>query len=195
MQFSGELEALENLHMFRVCKVNASLFEYVYAELFLVVIPCKNYLPLVDRVEITRTMSGRTKSKDDFPRLSTYLLSGANQVVRNLATGRHTVTTRHVVQTLTDYWSSCTQVRGQLLHLSVKYPIEIEVLPQSSGFKAHAAVLFPSVKGKAILSFIFSTDTCARWPATIDALRCQVRVAYGNLECVHPPSLVLTSQD
>ncbi|KAJ8090525.1 hypothetical protein PM082_002413 [Marasmius tenuissimus] len=180
-RLKGELEALENLHMFRICKVSANLFEYVYAERFRVVIPCKNHLPLVDRVEITHIPSSRTKSKDDFPRLSVYLLSGANQVVRNMASTSDLVTTRHVVQTLTDYWSSCTQVRGQLLHLSVKYPVEIEILPQSSGFKAHAEVLFPSAKGKAILSFTFTTETCARWPATIETLRCEVRVVYGDL--------------
>ncbi|KAL0576814.1 hypothetical protein V5O48_005184 [Marasmius crinis-equi] len=180
-RLKGELEALENLHMFRAYKVNPSLFEYVYAERFRVVIPCRNYVPLVDKVDITRTPEGRTKSKDDFPRLSAFLLDGAKQIVCNMAATSRAVSTRHVVQTLTDYWSSCTQVRGQLLHLSVKYPVEIEVLPQSQGFKAHADVLFPSVKGKAILSFVFSTETCARWPTTIDALQCEVKVVYGNL--------------
>ncbi|KAG7095643.1 hypothetical protein E1B28_006366 [Marasmius oreades] len=184
LRLKAELEALESLHMFRICKVDSRLFEYVYAERFRVTIPCSNHIPLVDKVDITRTYDARTKVKDDFPRLSSILLVGAKQIVHSLSlqSASDTVSTRLIVQTLTDYWSSCAQIRGQLLHLSVKYPVEIEAIQEHLGFKAHAEVLFPAVKGKAILSFVFSSETYAHWPATIRTLECEVKVAYGNLD-------------
>jgi kinetochore protein Spc7/SPC105 len=76
-----ELEALEKLHMFRVCRVSANVFEYVHASRFRVTIPCKNYLPLVEKVDIVRVPDARSKFKDDFPRLSEFFLAGAKQMV------------------------------------------------------------------------------------------------------------------
>uniref|UniRef100_A0A0W0F5T4 Spc7 kinetochore protein domain-containing protein n=1 Tax=Moniliophthora roreri TaxID=221103 RepID=A0A0W0F5T4_MONRR len=181
LRLRDELEALENLHMFRVCKVNANLFEYVHASRFRVTIPCKNYIPLVEKVDISRMPDARSKLKDDFPRLSDFLLMGAKQLVRDADVS----STRQIVHLLNGYWSSCTQLRGQLMHLSVKYPVEIEVPRSLSGkllFKANAAVLFPSVKGKAIISFVFDADSYSRWPASISSLRCEVGVAYGSLD-------------
>ncbi|EEB89645.1 hypothetical protein MPER_12236 [Moniliophthora perniciosa FA553] len=181
LRLRDELEALENLHMFHACKVNADLFEYIHASRFRVTIPCKNYIPLVEKVDISRTPDARSKFKDDFPRLSDFLLMGAKQLVRDADVR----STQQIVHLLDGYWSSCTQLRGQLMHLSVKYPVEIEVPRSLSGklsFKANAAVLFPSVKGKAIISFVFDTDSYSRWPASIGSLRCEVGVAYGNLD-------------
>jgi kinetochore protein Spc7/SPC105 len=74
--------------MFRATKVNANLFEYVYASQLLVSIPCKNFLPIVKRVEVTRLEKARTRFKDDFPRLSNFLLDTAKQQIvhgKNLA--------------------------------------------------------------------------------------------------------------
>ncbi|KAK7029013.1 hypothetical protein VNI00_014723 [Paramarasmius palmivorus] len=179
LRLKDELEALEKLHMFRVCRVSANVFEYIHASRFRVTIPCKNYLPLVEKVEIVRVPDARSKFKDDFPRLSDFFLAGAKQMIHEA----EVTSTRQIVHLLSDYWSSCTQLRGQLMHLSVKYPVEIEV-PQSSGrlaFKANAAVLFPAVKGKAVVSFVFDAETYSRWPASIGSLRTEVRVAYGKL--------------
>ena len=43
-------------------------------------------------------------------------------------------------------------------------------------------VLFPSVMGKAFISFVFSLDTFRQWPTSIDALDCKVELGYGPLE-------------
>ena len=78
---SGELEALEDLHMFRITKVDTNLFEYVYNSLFLVSIPCKNFIPIVSKVDITRYGKENTRYKDNFPKLSAFLLSTAKYLI------------------------------------------------------------------------------------------------------------------
>ena len=77
----GELEALEDLHMFRISKVNSNLFEYVYSSLFQVSIPCKNFMPIVTKVNITYYGKPSSRYKDDFPRLSAFFLTSANQYI------------------------------------------------------------------------------------------------------------------
>jgi kinetochore protein Spc7/SPC105 len=82
-------------------------------------------------------------------------------------------------------------VRGQLTQLIVKYPVDIEVLPPGQGFRAKTVVLFPNVKAKAYIYFIFSPDTFSRWPMSIGSLRHDVTVVYGAIEYVLQP---LTSE-
>lgn len=65
--------------MFRATKVNADLFEYVYASQFRVSIPCNNFRPVVSKTDISRVDKTRTKFKDDFQRLSDFFLSSARQ--------------------------------------------------------------------------------------------------------------------
>lgn len=81
MLLPDELEALEDLHMFRTTKVSANHFEYVYASLFRITIPCAKFLPIVSRVDISRVDKTRSKIKDDFPRLSDFLLSAARRMI------------------------------------------------------------------------------------------------------------------
>jgi len=76
-----ELEVLEDLHMFRVTKVGAEVFEYVFASRFQVSLPCTNFVPIVKRAEVTRLDKTRSKSKDMFPRLSDFLLDMAKEQI------------------------------------------------------------------------------------------------------------------
>jgi kinetochore protein Spc7/SPC105 len=78
---SAELEALEDLHMLRITKVNDNLFEYIYASTFLVSIPCADFHPIVNKVRIIRSGKGQTRYKDEFPKLSTFLLASANHLI------------------------------------------------------------------------------------------------------------------
>ncbi|KAF9535483.1 Spc7 kinetochore protein-domain-containing protein [Crepidotus variabilis] len=182
-RLKGDLEALEDLHMFRITKVNANVFEYVYASLFLVSIPCKNFTPVVTKVNITRHGKESTRTKDDFPKLSSFLLATAKYLINE----SEDLTVRQIVNRLNDYWSSCSQLRSQLTLLNVKYPVDI-ILPSSSkeitmpSFKAKTTVMFPSVQGKAFVSFKFSFDTITQWPLTLEALDCDVDVSYGSLD-------------
>jgi kinetochore protein Spc7/SPC105 len=62
------------------------------------------------------------------------------------------------------------------------------IVPQPSrensapSFEVKTMVLFPSVMGKAFISFVFSFDTFRRWPMFINTLDCKVDIAYGPLE-------------
>ena len=67
--------------MFRTTKVNADLFEFVYAALFHVSIPCKKFIPTVSNISITRFGKASTRYKDNFPKLSTFLLKTAQWLV------------------------------------------------------------------------------------------------------------------
>ncbi|CAA7258736.1 unnamed protein product [Cyclocybe aegerita] len=179
----GELEALEDLHMFRISKVNADLFEYVYASLFQVSIPCRNFVPIVTKVNITRYAKAGTRYKDDFPKLSAFLLATAKYHINE----SEDLTVRQIVHRLNDYWSSCAQLRSQLTLLSIKYPVDIVVPPPSPenpspSFKARAAVMFPSKTGRAFISFMFSFNTLSQWPMSLNSLDCEVDVAYGSME-------------
>ncbi|KAF8632568.1 hypothetical protein AX15_001778 [Amanita polypyramis BW_CC] len=182
-RLKDELDALEDLHMFRATRISPELFQYIDNSQFQVTIPCRNYIPIVTQLDISRTKNLRPQSKDDFPRLSDFFLDMAKQ---QIVEGED-LTVKQIVHRLADYWSSCTQLRSQLKLLSIKYPINIEIIRPVNGeglpsFKAHATVLFPTVKAKAIISFVFSTATFCFWPLTLDSMDCEVKVAYGSID-------------
>ncbi|PPQ73088.1 hypothetical protein CVT26_014738 [Gymnopilus dilepis] len=182
-RLKGELEALEDLHMCRITKVHADLFEYVYGSQFQVSIPCKNFVPVVSKVTITRCGKLNTRYKDDFPRLSTFLMNAAQRLISE----GDDLTVREIVHKLSDYWSSCAQLRSQLRLLSIKYPVEVILSPSSKespspSFVAKSMVMFPPVQSKAFISFKFSMDTFSQWPMAIDSLDCDVEVAYGSVD-------------
>ncbi|KAJ7770895.1 Spc7 kinetochore protein-domain-containing protein [Mycena maculata] len=172
-----ELNNLQELHMFRATNVLPDLVEYEYASQFQVSIPCRNFVPVSAKVDISRLQASRSLP-DDFPVLSRYFLNNAG---RQIPEGKRT-TTRQIVTSLADYWSACGQVRTQLFQLTVKYPIEIEILASGQGFRAKTTVLFPAVKAKAYIYFIFSPDTFSRWPISIGFLRHEVEVVYGPID-------------
>ncbi|KAF8168234.1 Spc7 kinetochore protein-domain-containing protein [Crassisporium funariophilum] len=181
-RLKDELAALEDLHMFRITKVNSDIFEYVYASLFHVSIPCKNFTPKVTEINISRFRKANTRYKDDFPQLSSFLLGTAKQLIVE----GDDLTVREVVHRLCDYWSSCAQFRSQLTLLNIKFPVEV-VCPTLSrdkpaSFKVKAMVMLPSVKGKAFVSFIFPFNAICQWPTSIDSLDCEVDVAYGPVD-------------
>ncbi|KAJ7356898.1 Spc7 kinetochore protein-domain-containing protein [Mycena albidolilacea] len=171
-----ELNNLQDLHMFRATKVLPELFEYEYASQFRVSVPCRNFAPINANIEISRLQSSRSLP-DDFPVLSRYFLDNA---ARQIPKGK--ITTRQVVESLADYWSACSQVRTQLIQLTIKYPVEIEVLPSGQGFRAKAIVMFPAVKAKAYIYFTFSPETYSRWPISIGFLRHDIQVIYGAID-------------
>ncbi|PPQ62802.1 hypothetical protein CVT24_000496 [Panaeolus cyanescens] len=181
-RLKGELEALEKLHRMRIVKVDSRLFEYIFANRLKVSIPCRNFLPSVNKVSIMRLGKSYLRYKDDFPPLSRFLLSTAQTVIRE---SDEIVTVRQIVHKLSDYWSACTQLRSQLSLISVRYPVEILLPPTTSeslpSFKARVMVMLPSCKGKAYISFTFNLDTFSRWPMSINSLDCEVEVAYGSI--------------
>ncbi|KIY45496.1 hypothetical protein FISHEDRAFT_49338 [Fistulina hepatica ATCC 64428] len=178
-QLKSELEALQEIHQLAVTKVSPDVFEYVYASQFKVSIPCRQYQPIPAKLDIGILDSFKAKVKDDFPRLTTVFLDVAKATV--LAGKPDSV--REIFQTLVDFWTGCSQLRGQLSLLSVSYPVQIEpvVLDGAPGFKADAKVLFRSIMAKAHISFTFPCAVISGWPYSIDSIVCDALVGYGPL--------------
>ncbi|KAJ7071434.1 Spc7 kinetochore protein-domain-containing protein [Mycena amicta] len=171
-----EIELLQDLHMLRITKVVPELFEYEYAAQLKVSIPCRDFAPVPSKVKITR-LEKRQPQLDDFPELTKYFFDDAT---RHIPQGE-SVSARRIVASLSDYWSSCAQLRSQLFQLTIKYPLHIEVL-SNQGFRARTTVMFPAVMGKAFIYFIFSPDVHGRWPMSIDYMTHEVQVVFGALD-------------
>jgi hypothetical protein len=87
---SDQLEMFQELHMFRVTKVSAELFEFIYASQFRVSLPCVKFTPVVEKVNICRVDARRSKFKDAFPQLGDFWLRTARE---HIALGkRRTIT-------------------------------------------------------------------------------------------------------
>lgn len=166
--------------MFHATKVNSELFEYIFASQFRVSIPCRNFLPFVEDITIVRTGTLRKKVRDEFPKFSDLTLSTAISYIR--ASGVRS--TQQAIRKLSDFWASCKQLRTQLQHLAIGFPVEIVPLEGGAGFAARADVLFPTRVAKAQVSFVFDNETLARWPMSIRGLQYEVNVAYGAVEYV-----------
>jgi hypothetical protein len=91
-----------------------------------------------------------------------------------------------VTERLSDYWSSCAQLRSQLKLVAIKYPLSVEITPPrqdgTSGFNAIATIIFPNIKAKALVSFILDMDTFSSWPMSIGETECEVEVSYGPIK-------------
>ncbi|KZP12027.1 hypothetical protein FIBSPDRAFT_755571 [Athelia psychrophila] len=181
-RLKDELESLQNLHLWHAVKIQSDLLELIYASTYRVSIPCMKFVPDVEGVEIRRLEKTSSKIKDAFPGLTDLMLRMAKQA---LLQDKGILTTRQIVQRLSDYWSSCTQLRGQLRLLAVKYPVDITILPPNngvSGFKATATVMVRNLKAKAVVSFVLDFATFASWPMSLHATGCEVEVIYGPIQ-------------
>ncbi|KAF7437161.1 hypothetical protein PC9H_003997 [Pleurotus ostreatus] len=178
MRLKDELEAMEDLHMFHATKVSHNLFEYVYASRYQISIPCNNHLPIISQIELKKLNTAKLKFKDKYPHLSDFFLRTAKDML--LQTQKDWT----VVHYLSDYWSSCTQIRSQLDLLSIKYPVTVEIptSTDSAGFTAKAQLLYPSLKAKVFVSFTFIPEIFASWPKAIKQLPCNVEVVYGAVQ-------------
>lgn len=201
--FADKLESLEDLHLWHAVKIQPDLSEFIYASTYRVSIPCNKFKPLTEQLDIRRLDDIKTRVKDAFPQLTDLMLRMAKHrvVEEHGVTNIRAVSTRlysqrswqvtltiQIVQLLSDYWSSCSQLRLQLKLVSAKYPLFIDILQSkqdnNTGFKATASVIFPSLQAKALLSFILDMKTISSWPRSIGSTKCEVEVAYGLIESV-----------
>ena len=105
-----------------------------------------------------------------------------------------------IIERLGDFWSSCAQLRSQLTFLAIKYPLNVQgVTDDDHGqdyLKATATIMLPVVKGKALITFLLDKDTYTRWPLSIQGLKVDAQVAYGNIQyvqqCIQPHEQRLT---
>ncbi|THH27079.1 hypothetical protein EUX98_g7108 [Antrodiella citrinella] len=181
-RLKDELEALQDLHLWRVTKLTASVMELLYASRYQVLIPCVQFKPVPARVEVRKTKASQLKERDPFPQLTQLMLDGAHTLVRQL---QRDVTPQEIVHVLGDFWTSCTQLRSQFTFLAIKYPVIVEVKPASDGSRvliARATVLFVPVMSKARISFVLDAPTYSKWPSSIASLQTDVDVAYGGAD-------------
>ncbi|KAF7792468.1 hypothetical protein EIP86_003507 [Pleurotus ostreatoroseus] len=196
-----ELEALQDLHLWRSLKLQSSLIEFEYASRFLVSIPCVKYKPVAAKLTITRTKGSKLKERDSFPELTRLMMDGGRHsiaspsneldlrkvynLILSLTTVNYGRYSLQIVQRLSDFWSSCAQIRSQLTFLKIKYPLSVKLIPvenSAPSLRVTATVLFLPLKSKANISFTFDSQTYMRWPLTITSLKTDVEVAYGSIE-------------
>jgi len=67
--------------MVRVTKVHAELFEFIYASQFHVSLPCVQFRPIVEDVDIRMVDATRSRFKDAYPQLSFFWLRTAREQI------------------------------------------------------------------------------------------------------------------
>lgn len=178
----------------RIVHVTSNLFEFDYASQIRVSIPCNDFVPLVGDIIMHKLDSAKMSFQDPFPALGDHLLRAA---VKHVASSRSQTISQvwpsehffplsthfyfEIVRSLSDYWSSCSQIQSQIRFLHVKFPLEIIPGPQPGDFRVTATVLFPPVKAKALVSFNFTGKIVATWPANISQLTWDVEVVSGPI--------------
>ncbi|KAI0639064.1 Spc7 kinetochore protein-domain-containing protein [Trametes polyzona] len=188
-RLKDELEALQDLHLWRATRYTPSLVELTYASKYHVSLPCKNFAPLLQQATVSRTKQSRVKERDAFPQFTDLVVKTANSLVRECSEKSQI---KEVVQRLGDFWSSCAQLRSQLSFLAIKYPLAVESLVDDQGspvLRAKATVMFPPARGKAFISFLWDRETYSRWPLSIRDLKWDVQYAYGSIQ----PDMISTA--
>ncbi|KAI6029027.1 Spc7 kinetochore protein-domain-containing protein [Pisolithus marmoratus] len=174
-RLKGELEMLQNLHMVEITKVQADLFEFVYASSYVVSTRCIECRPVIGTVQIQKLP--HAKGEDVFPAFSSLVLRTAKELVNRPEVNG---SLRKIVEFVGAYWSSCSRLQLQFRLVAIKFPIAFK--ESSSGFSADVTILYPSVKAKAIVSFIFDVANFSTWPLNIQSTKHDVKVVYGRIQ-------------
>ncbi|KAI0374510.1 hypothetical protein BV20DRAFT_1033319 [Pilatotrama ljubarskyi] len=184
-RLKDELEALQDLHLWRPVKHTRDLVEFIYASKYHVSLPCRNYKPILSQATVIRNKQAKLKERDAFPQFTDLVVRTARSLIVD---ADEQLDIKQVIGRLGDFWSSCAQLRSQLTFLAIKYPLSVEALEDDKGqpvLHATATVMFPQVLGKAFISFLFDRDTYSRWPLSVRGLKPDVQVAYGAIQYVH----------
>ena len=75
---TAELDALEDLHQFRMREIRPDLFEYEFLDKYLVSLPCRAFQPVNQGISITY-LPGRPIVRDDFPKYTALVLQTAKR--------------------------------------------------------------------------------------------------------------------
>ncbi|TFY67740.1 hypothetical protein EVJ58_g1422 [Rhodofomes roseus] len=182
-RLKDELEALQDLHLWRTTKITSDLIQLVYASRFQVSIPCMKYRPTLSGVAVTRAKNFHVRERDPFPRFTSLALQASQQM---LTENEGRLSVRQIVERLGDFWSSCSQLRSQFTFLAIKCPLSVQATSSDGAglpdLLAKATIMFPGANGKATVSFIFDRPTYSAWPLSIKSLNADVEVHYGRIE-------------
>ncbi|KZT65577.1 hypothetical protein DAEQUDRAFT_768746 [Daedalea quercina L-15889] len=182
-RLKDELEALQDLHLWRATKISPDFIQLVYASRYEVSIPCIRFRPTLVEVTINRAKNSHSRERDPFPRFTTLALQAGQQM---LASNDGHLSLRQIVERLGDFWNACSQLRSQFTFLAIKCPLSVQVASSAEtslpDLFANATILFPGAHGKATVSFIFDSTTYSAWPLSIKSLKASVDVHYGHIE-------------
>ncbi|KIY67492.1 hypothetical protein CYLTODRAFT_353026 [Cylindrobasidium torrendii FP15055 ss-10] len=168
-------QSLQKIHMCVVTSYKPALFEYEYASQYRVRIPCSDFgKPIHDKIEIAHL---ERIQKDEFAPLNQTFLACANDLVRE-DTQRDLPGVATVLQ---NYVAACEQLRRQFIHLVIRFPLYIVPIP-SGGFVAKAVILYPVLKSRVAVEFVFDPQTFSRWPCSVRSLQFDVKVAFGKAD-------------
>ena len=72
-------------------------------------------------------------------------------------------------------------VYSQLAFLAARFPLSLKFL-SSNTLHAEALLLLRPVKAKARITFFLNHEVLTRWPMTLQELRFEVDIIYGDAE-------------
>ncbi|KAI6146697.1 Spc7 kinetochore protein-domain-containing protein [Pisolithus tinctorius] len=136
---------------------------------------CVRCRPVVGTVQIQKFPDA--KRTEVFPVFSSVVLRAAKELVNRPEVSN---SLRKIVEFVGTYWSCCSRLQLQFRLVAIKFYISFKENP--SGFSADVSILYPSVKAKAIVSFIFDVATFSTWPCHIQSMKHDVRVVYGQIQ-------------
>lgn len=174
-RLKGELETLQRLHMVEITKVEDDLFKFAYASTYEVSTTCVRCRPVVGTVQIQKFPDA--KRTEVFPVFCSVVLRMAKELVNRPEVSN---SLRKIVEFVGTYWSCCSRLQLQFRLVAIKFYITFKENP--SGFSVDVSILYPSVKAKAIVSFIFDVATFSTWPCHIQSMKHDVRVIYGQIQ-------------
>ncbi|KAI5993840.1 hypothetical protein EDC04DRAFT_2872627 [Pisolithus marmoratus] len=168
IQKNSELEMLQSLHMVQITKAQAEHFEFVYGSSYIVSTCSVECCPVVGNVQIQKLP--KAQREESFPMFSNLVLQMARELVNR----------PEIIKFVSMYWSSCSRLQFQFRLVAIKLPITFREIP--SGFSANIMILYPSVKAKAIVSFIFDIAKFSTWLLNTQSMKHDIRVVYGPIQ-------------
>ncbi|KAL5518577.1 hypothetical protein ACEPAH_260 [Sanghuangporus vaninii] len=183
-RLKDELECLQALHSWRLAKVSQQLIELVFEEQLFVSIPCTKFRPVAPKITIKRIHQANEskclKRIDLHPLFSELVVRQAEEFARTLST----TSIKRVLEALSDFWTSCSQIRTQFVFLGIKYPLKLELaeVDGTTNLRVVASILFSKRTTKVLVAFVFTPEVLAGWPFAIRKLQCEVRTVYGTID-------------
>ncbi|KAI6102374.1 Spc7 kinetochore protein-domain-containing protein [Pisolithus thermaeus] len=174
-RLKGELEMLQSLHVVQIIKAQAERFEFVYGSSYVVSTRCVECRPVIGSVQIQKLPEAQRE--EHFPAFSNLVLRTARELINRPEVSD---SLRKIVEFVGTYWSSCSRLQLQFRLVAIKFPVTFRDIP--SGFSADVTILYPSVKAKAVVSFIFDVANFSTWPLNIQSTKHDARVVYGPIQ-------------
>ncbi|KAI6137228.1 Spc7 kinetochore protein-domain-containing protein [Pisolithus sp. B1] len=174
-RLKGELEMLQSLHVVQIIKAQAECFEFVYGSSYVVSTRCVECRPVIGSVQIQKLPEAQRE--EHFPAFSSLVLRTARELINRPEVSD---SLRKIVEFAGTYWSSCSRLQLQFRLVAIKFPVTFRDIP--SGFSADVTILYPSVKAKAVVSFIFDVANFSTWPLNIQSTKHDARVVYGPIQ-------------